>query len=143
MPVQVSYKKQFLFGIMYVALVLVIIEGFVNFWWYFLNTCSFENNEIFANLDDETKRELCIESIALQQGDIRVSKFEGKTVTINSEGFRGPEITKSKPDNTFRIFTVGGSTTIGAGVLDHQTYPFYLQEKFHDNKTRTEKHNLL
>jgi lysophospholipase L1-like esterase len=31
---------------------------------------------------------------------------------VNSHGFRGEEITKTKPDGTYRIFVVGGSTVL-------------------------------
>ena len=48
---------------------------------------------------------------------------------INSHGFRGPEISEWKPDNTFRVFVVGGSTTFGSGVNDANTIPFLLQKK--------------
>ena len=34
-----------------------------------------------------------------------------ETFSKNSEGFRGPEFNKDKPDNTYRIIAVGGSTT--------------------------------
>jgi len=49
--------------------------------------------------------------------------------TLNSEGFRGSEFTKDKPDNTYRIITVGGSTTFGLGVTDEKTWPHILDEK--------------
>ena len=48
---------------------------------------------------------------------------------INSHGFRGPEISKDKPSNTFRVFVVGGSTTYGSGVNDANTIPSLLQKK--------------
>ena len=130
MSVQVSYKKQFLFGIILLVLALIIVEGLVYVWWYQLNTCEFEKNEIFANLDDKTKRDICLESYELQFGDTRISNFEGKTIRINSEGFRGEEITRDKPPNTYRIIIVGGSTTFGGGVLGNETYPYYLEKKF-------------
>jgi len=43
---------------------------------------------------------------------------KGTGVHINEHGFRGPEITKEKPVNTFRIFLVGGSTMFGSGSND-------------------------
>ena len=48
---------------------------------------------------------------------------------LNSEGFRGPEFSKDKPDNTYRIITVGGSTTFGSGVTDENTWPRILEKK--------------
>ena len=62
-------------------------------------------------------------------GYVAVEKKE--SVHLNSHGFRGQEITKEKPDNTYRIFTVGGSTTHGLPlVTDNETWSYYLQKKF-------------
>ena len=49
---------------------------------------------------------------------------------INEHGFRGPEITKEKPANTFRIFLVGGSAVFGSGSDDDTQIFSVLQEKF-------------
>ena len=49
---------------------------------------------------------------------------------INEHGFRGPEITKEKPVNTFRIFLVGGSTMYGSGNDDSTQIFSVLQKKF-------------
>ena len=52
-------------------------------------------------------------------------------VTINNLGFRGSEFSIDKPDKTYRIFSVGGSTTHGATLVnDNETWPAYLQQKF-------------
>lgn len=51
-------------------------------------------------------------------------------VTTNNYGLRGVDFEREKPSNTYRIFTVGGSTTYGGGVNDHETWPFYLQQEF-------------
>ena len=51
-------------------------------------------------------------------------------VTTNNYGLRGVDFDREKPSNTYRIFTVGGSTTYGGGVNDHETWPFYLQQEF-------------
>jgi hypothetical protein len=61
-------------------------------------------------------------------GYVAVEKKE--SVYLNSHGFRGQEIIKEKPDNTYRIFTVGGSTTHGLPlVTDNETWSYYLQKK--------------
>ena len=41
-----------------------------------------------------------------------------------------PEISKKKPDNTYRIFAVGGSTTFGVDIDNSETWPAYLEQKF-------------
>ena len=55
---------------------------------------------------------------------------DGGGAYINEHGFRGPEITKEKPANTFRIFLVGGSTVFGSGNDDITQIFSVLQEKF-------------
>jgi len=55
--------------------------------------------------------------------------------TYNSLGLRGDEIKKEKPDNTFRIFAVGGSTTFGHAALDSETWPAFLQQIINEKIT--------
>ena len=54
---------------------------------------------------------------------------------VNSYGLRGNEFEKEKPDNTFRIFTVGGSTTFGRGENNDDTWPAYLQQIMNEKIT--------
>ena len=51
----------------------------------------------------------------------------------NSYGFRGPEFSIEKSDDTFRIIAVGGSTTEGISKNDNETYPGFLQTLFEIN----------
>jgi lysophospholipase L1-like esterase len=49
-------------------------------------------------------------------------------VAVNRHGFRGDPIEQHKAPRTFRIFTLGGSTTLGIGTPSYEgTYPFKLQ----------------
>jgi lysophospholipase L1-like esterase len=48
-------------------------------------------------------------------------------VAVNRHGFRGDSIEQQKAPRTFRIFTLGGSTTLGVGARYEDTYPFKLQ----------------
>ncbi len=51
-------------------------------------------------------------------------------VVINSLGLRGPEIPAVKPDGTFRIACLGGSTTFGTHCSSNDTtWPARLQER--------------
>jgi len=132
MPVQVSYKKQFLLLIMLFIVLLAVVEIFVNVWWFYIYTCEFEKTDFFENLDEETRKQLCLENLELQHRAGEIKPFQGQFLSISSHGFRGPEISMEKPENTYRIFVVGGSTTFGTGVGNNETAPAYLQKKFDD-----------
>lgn len=45
---------------------------------------------------------------------------------INNQGFRGADFTTEKPPDTFRILTMGASSTFGYHDRDDETYPYYL-----------------
>ena len=53
-------------------------------------------------------------------------EFLGETVTINSMGLRGAEVTVPKPKARRRILCFGDSITFGYGVSDYETYAFHL-----------------
>lgn len=143
MPVQISYKKQVVLGILIFVILVVVVELFANIWLYEIYQCDFEENEVFKDTDKETLRKICLDTIGLSIEEDNLvmvagivtpgDKINQDAFYINSHKFRGPEITKEKPEDTVRIFVLGGSTTFGVGVLDHQTYPFYLQEMYDDS----------
>jgi len=50
-------------------------------------------------------------------------------VNVNSFGFRGGEFSQVKPDNTLRVFLLGGSQVFGTGATsDKTTIPAYIQK---------------
>lgn len=51
---------------------------------------------------------------------------------LNSQGFTGEPIEASKPRNAFRIFTLGGSTTLGTGLTYEDSYPVKLEKKLQE-----------
>ena len=89
--------------------------------------CIFEGEE-YSHLHPIDRTYLCNEFNFSFVAE-RVTKTSD-SATYNSEGFRGPEFLKEKPDNTYRIFVLGGSTTFGDGNDDNETWPYYLQEIF-------------
>lgn len=50
----------------------------------------------------------------------------------NRLGYRGPEITLPKPDDTFRIVALGGSTTYSTATSAEDAYPAQLQTILRD-----------
>ena len=135
MSVQVSYKKQTLLGIIGLLIIFVAIEGIANVWWITQINCEFEENEIFMNMDEETKRQLCVDLYEVKTlGDELIPNQQSNSITINSLGFRGDEFSPEKPDDVFRIFMLGGSTMFGHGATsDQTTIPGYMQ-KFLQNQ---------
>jgi len=124
--------------LMLLVIFLVLVEVIVNIWLYYFYRCDFEDNEIFENVDSETKRKICLETLTRTYTNDVINYVEGTvqgnrtSVYINNQGFRGPDFTQEKSENTFRVFAVGGSTTFGEGVLNNQTWPAILQTKFED-----------
>jgi hypothetical protein len=136
MSVQVSYSKQFLVGLIFILLIVFSLEGISRVYdiWY-PSGCILVKSDIYKNLDLENKRDVCDDFRQLEFGGwpfyqmLPDQHFE--TININSHGFRGPEFSAIKPENTYRIFVVGGSTTFGTGTTsDYATIPGFLQEKF-------------
>jgi len=100
----------------------------------FPTDCDFQKSDAVKDLPNNIKRQMCddFHSIIYIHEPIRYMKpnHYTPTININEYGFRGPEITKQKPDDTFRIFMVGGSTTFGTGSTSDQTsIPGFLHTK--------------
>ena len=51
-------------------------------------------------------------------------------ISVNSLGYRGPEIHRKKPQGTIRILCLGDSLTFGDFVDDNEAFPYQLQELF-------------
>ena len=62
MSVQVSYKKQFTLGLLLLLVVLVAVEGISRAWWYNIETCAFEQSDVYSDLPPETKRQMCVQT---------------------------------------------------------------------------------
>ena len=146
MSVVVSYKKQLVLGILLLISLLSVVEVFANIWLYEFYKCGFENNEGFENIDPEILHKLCLESLeskSITQTNPFFDEIINPTSDIadlnttliekNSEGFRGPEFSKEKLENHYRIFMIGGSTVFGWGVLDNETIPYYLQKLYENS----------
>ena len=130
MSVQVSYKKQTIFGIMGLLVIFLVVEGIANVWWITQITCEFENNEIFSSMDAEKKRQLCVDLYEVKtSGNELLPNQSLDTININNHGFRGDEFSEIKPSDTYRIFMLGGSTMFGTGATDDTTtIPGYVQQ---------------
>jgi len=142
MSVQVSYKKQFLLGIMFLLVIIAVVEGVARTIEINFPLCKFLDQDAFKDTNYYLVRQICLDNLALL--DTQPELFEPPiiflkpnqhypTININSHGFRGPEIMQEKPENTYRIFVLGGSTGFGSGsTSDESTIPGFLQKKFNE-----------
>jgi len=136
MSVQVSYKKQTLFGIMFICIILLILEGISLIILDEKNSCyaGLFDSGIYKEFNINVKK-LCSDYWSIMSYNIPIYHYlpnqHSETVNINSMGFRGNEITTDKGDDQYRIFFLGGSTAYGLyATSDQTTIPGYLEEKF-------------
>lgn len=59
-------------------------------------------------------------------------------LTTGPNGFRGERCLDDKENNTYRIYCSGGSTTVGYGVDDDETWPFQLEKILNSNNSGRE-----
>jgi len=135
MSVQVSYKKQIIFGIFLLIILFAITEGVSRTFEIVNPPCHFNNNKVFQGTPFILQSLICLDStnIIYDENDVRKLKPDQhySTININSHGFRGEEIEMEKQDDIYRIFVLGGSSAFGIGsTSDQNTIPGYLQQKF-------------
>jgi len=137
MSVQVSYKKQFIFFIMLFFILLVITEVAIRYVETFEPSCMFTNSEIFSNYNNLEKDQMCFEykSVELDYSQpfaIAKPNQIGDYVNINSDGYRGKEISD---ESKYRIIFLGGSTVFGTVTTsDETTIPAFVEKKLNEKK---------
>ena len=134
MSVQVSYKKQFSFGIILLLVIFSIMESGSRFYEFFIQDCGLENAETASEYDYFLKRYICYDQQIIEYSYQPVMTIVPNqhftTININNDGFRGSEINTKMPHD-YRIFVIGGSTVFGSGVADdNQTIPYELNKLF-------------
>lgn len=140
MSIQVSYEKQFIFAFLIILIAVIGLEVISQFYYvYHSNNCELVKSKTYENQEKSVKIQICNDLEDLVYTHDPILSIEpnqhSKTININSEGFRGPEITKNKPLETYRIFILGGSTAFGStSTSDETTISGYLQQKFNEDK---------
>jgi len=144
MSVQVSYKKQFVLGILLLIVIFSVIEGIARIFEFYDPQCGIMRNELFKNESPFLKYQIC-QSLLERSWTydpvvgmaVITPNQHSSTININSYGFRGPEITMEKPDDIYRIFVVGGSTTFNVRApSDEHTIPGYLDYELNNLQTQ-------
>ena len=127
---------------MLISVLLVACEGVLRVYDYQNPNCLFENSDVFANLDNDLKRSICLDNDNLKWSYEPYlqpnSDQHFSTINVNQDAFRGKEILLEKPSDMLRVFVVGGSTVFGVGsTSDLTTIPGYLQKHYDYNSNLT------
>ena len=96
----------------------------------FLNAIEFLINNGIINIEKEFSIELQLEEFF--EKTVLYTPTDKLNAEINSQGLRGSEFEIKKPNDTYRIIAVGGSTTFGSGVEEDFTWPTILQKSLND-----------
>jgi len=134
MSVQVSYKKQFLLGILLLLLLIFSVELILKSYENFNPPCHYLGSDAFEDMDSNLQKEICLDSKILNVFYDSILEYvpnqHSSTININSHGFRGDDFQIQKQSDEFRIFIVGGSTAFGYGTTsDKTTLAGFLEKK--------------
>jgi len=128
-----------------ITIACIIIEVGANF--YLWNVASPDQFNTFASINqfkqrygqdflvnDNDQKEFLAFVPHQYIGFIPAPNYRAEGNYHSSLGFRGDEIETPKPDGTYRIVSIGGSTTYGTAVTNPKdTYPAQLQEYLRSN----------
>ena len=136
MSARVSYKKQVILSIMLLLVLLTLLAGIAELYYFFIPNCNYGTSAASMHLDIFERNQICIDIRKVEH--TRESGYKQhvpdqhfQTININNLGFRGQEFSSQKPDDTYRIFFLGGSTAFGYGSTSDETaIPGYLQTMY-------------
>ena len=138
MSVVVSYRRQAVVFAVMAAIALVATEAAVRMLEEtVIPKCTFLSHDLYRDVPIEVKEDMCREywsSLSDYDGKTYVPRpFDGRHISIDEGGFRGAG--PGTIDNgSYRIFMLGGSTTIGlVTVSDDLTIPALLEKKLRDS----------
>ena len=133
MSARVSYKKQAILSIMLLLVLLTLLAGIAELYYFFIPNCNYGTSAASMHLDIFERSQICIDIRKVEH--TRESGYPQhipdqhfQTININNLGFRGQDLSAQKPDDIYRIFFLGGSTAFGYGsTSDDTAIPGYLQ----------------
>ena len=102
MSVQVSYKKQTAMGIFGIVILLLVIELVANVWWISQINCEFEDSEIFRDMSEDKKNQLCMDLYQIRtSGDeiINQSISLSSTYTVQDQFAETKKIENQSREN--------------------------------------------
>ena len=136
MSARVSYKKQAMLSIMLLLVLLALLAGVAELYYFFIPNCHYGTSVASMHLSIFERNQICSDNRRVEHtfesGYLQhIPDQHLHTININNLGFRGQEFSAQKPDDTYRIFFLGGSTAFGYGsISDDAAVPGYLQTMY-------------
>ena len=136
MSVQVSYSKQFIFGIILLILIFVIVEIFSYVIMNERDSCNtgLWESGLYDDYSENFVKSLCADYKTIIDFEKPYTHWEPDqktdTISINSFGIRGDDFNLKKESDVYRIIMLGGSTMYGVyATSDSATIPSFLDKK--------------
>ena len=132
LSVIVSYKKQIYFYFILILIFLLLVEISLRF---IESECNFTDSEVFSHYNTFEKNKICSSynkslgnSLTYNNVILYLTpNYHSTHVNINSDGFRGDEISEK---NKYTVIFLGGSTTFGIiSSSDEKTIPALVKKK--------------
>lgn len=137
------YVARLTLVIVSIVIVFILIEAGANYW--LLNIATVDEFNAYASVNQIRSRYGDDISVFDQGGDTRShsphhylgyvtsANFQRGENKHNGLGFRGGDVSAEKPEDTYRIVAVGGSTTYSVHVEDYrESYPDLLNDYLHN-----------
>ena len=112
-----GFKKKIFLIIIFLSISAITIEASAQIWWFQIENCEYEKSNIYENVNVEMKKQVCLESFQFKNSDL-IKKSNQNLINLE------------KPENTYKIFVLGGSSSIVSTNPDFVTIPEFLQNKF-------------
>ena len=121
--IRLSVRRKAVFLAVTIAVLLMVCEGGLRLRaWLRYGVASAAVRDPILTLDRATGLHVPTPGYEVKGAKIHIK--------INSLGFRGPEFSRTKPPNTFRIVCLGASTTFAAEASSNEaTWPYLLQQR--------------
>lgn len=134
--------KTIKYNLIILLVLLVLIEGIL---WFFPVPDPYENakkNMFYPTIGNQYIESQFDRNFTLQfsteDGLLGFDNYKEITnFTINNYGFRGDELIVPKPNNEYRIFAIGGSSTESLYIDDKDVWTQVLQDNLNQNNDST------
>lgn len=141
---ELSIKKKVIFSLVTAIIFFVVLELLLRI--FFSNTllqldfC--RDKKFIANSEYEYRPDYLQDKILLWKHKPSIIANNG--IKVNSDGFRGDDIIKPKPNNVFRIVCLGDSCTYGLMIKDdREVYPKILEKIINDENVTNKRVEVI